>query len=183
MKNKLTLVLVGLMAVLSVGFISCKKETIVKDDNGDPHNNGYSQVLYVNANQWTSTGDGTFTSSFSIPNELPWGKFVYGADLVLIYISSTDPSTGNGEEYPLMGNGTVLGNYSFYYGVSYDKSKNVGVVKLTAEPTSNNVTVAPNATLYFHTVYIQPYTANDAQSSKVNLNDYNSVKKVYNLKN
>jgi|GEM_PF-6995094 len=184
MKSRLIFALLAIVAVFSIGFMSCKKDTVVQD-NGDPHNNGYSEVISVKPNDWVAFGSGSgkvYTYSYYLDIALPWGPFSYGTDIALLYINASDPLTGTGgQEYPLMGNGTVLGDYSFYYGVSYDANK-YAKVTVTAAPISSNATTAPNSTLYIHAVYIQPFTQSSS-STKVDLNDYNAVKKAYNLKN
>ncbi|WP_447642276.1 MULTISPECIES: hypothetical protein [Chitinophagaceae] len=178
MKSKLTLVMIALVAVCSIGFVSCKKDTTVTQQV----NNAYSENLIINPSRWTtatSNGLTYYVSSYTIDDAtLPIDDFKFDIDAVLLYASFTQ----NGSKYPLMGDGTQMGDYKISYEVSTN-SDGSGLVTLTAIPMDNTIG-KPKDQLYIYALYIQP-NGGDAPVvlSNVNKNDYDAVKQALNIKN
>lgn len=176
MKNKLTLSLVGLLAILSLGFFSCKKDTVVNNVN-----NASSENLVINPSRWqlvNSNGNRSYVASYTIDDtKLPVDDFLFGTDAVFLYASFAQ----NGEEYPFMGDGTQFGDYYISYGV-VAANNGAGVVTITAVPIGN--AGAPTDPLYVHAVYMQPNKTGNTPTvlSNVNMKDYNAVKAALNLK-
>lgn len=177
MKNKLTFRLLALVALFSFGFTSCKKDTQVTQQV----NNAYSENLVLNSSRWSKVNDNGLTyyvSSYNIDDAtLPIDQFNFNIDAVFLYASFTQ----NGSKYPLMGDGTQMGDYKISYGVSTNNDGS-GLVTITAIPANN--TIAAPSTLYLFALYIQPNGGDSPVIlNNVNKNDYSAVKQALNIKN
>ncbi|PZP49940.1 MAG: hypothetical protein DI598_06665 [Pseudopedobacter saltans] len=174
MKNKLTLVLVGLMTVLSFGFFSCKKETNVTQNTG-----AYNYYALVNQSQWTYNNQtGEYFKSIDLSN-LP-NDFIFYLDGVVMYVTTYTQSGSNLDIDPLNamnGNGTLFNGYYYYFQAHEDQDG--PYVTIYAKPSTTGAP-APSSNLYFSIVLLQAQDM--GQLSNSTKNDFEQLKKVINIK-
>lgn len=167
MKSKLTLALLALVAVFSIGFTSCKKDTVVQADSGS-----YSFYVNIGPTQWQyDQSSNTYFFDVSAKNRLPV-QFDYSIDGVLLYGGpSTSSGIGN-YTYPINGNGTAINGDSYYFDAAVDQTIRIYVLP-------GNGSQRPSTYMYFNIIFIQP--KNMGAISNVNKSDLNAVKQALHL--
>lgn len=173
MKNRLMSALLALFAVCSIGFVSCKKETVVQQNSS-----AYNYFVLVNKSQWQYDNQaGAYYRTVDL-NNVPNG-FIFSMDGVLMYVSTYTQSGTTVTPDPLNamnGNGTLFNGYSYYF-ITHEDNKGP-YINIYAAPTTANA-AAPSDNLYFSIVLIQAQDL--GQLSNTNTNNYSELKQSLHL--
>ncbi|MFT4204404.1 MAG: hypothetical protein QM610_10910 [Chitinophagaceae bacterium] len=168
MKKRSMFALLAFVAVFSIGFVSCKKETYVDSSSGT-----YRAYVNIAPSQWTyDSQSGIYYKDVDASSILPL-DFTYTVDGILMFGGPSTADAVSGVTYPINGNKTLIDGYYYYFDAAEDQT-----IRIYAEPVSGSS--APSTYMFFNIIFVQPEDLGEL--SNINTNDYLQVKKALNIK-
>lgn len=161
-------------AILCAGllFSSCGKDDVIHDD-GD---SGAITSLYtIEPGQWKSEGNGIYSNDNNTLDELTENITDQGAVLIFLADQSTESDALIYASAPKLGVPDISGDFS--YDFQADATDGSVLVSATGYPAS---ATRPDFPVYVKVVSI-PSALLEAHPN-VNMKDYNSVKRAFNIK-
>ncbi|PZP49939.1 MAG: hypothetical protein DI598_06660 [Pseudopedobacter saltans] len=174
MKNKLTFILIGLMAVLSIGF-SCKKDTVEQQDSGGV----YSYFLTMTSDKWVhDQPSNSYSYEIAIGSLFPRG-YDYNVDWAFVFAGPKDSDGKISYTQLVYGGESLIDGYYFSYSTGSEAGSSRSII-ITAKAVDNTITTAPSFNVYFNLIFLQPKDLGILNNSTKN--DFEQLKKVLNIK-